>query len=318
MHRFRRPEEPDGFDEAVEDLRAAVAKRMAKKMRGAARRATRAAANGEKEDKSFVDAWKDYKAPFSSAQFRKCGYCELTVANQDGDVEHFAPKSWLQELDDDPASQGEEVAHLSQVRGRKPRLVSTLAYWWRAYEWDNYLLACRNCNSKWKRNLFPVQAAKRANPPTRASREKVLLINPFDGPAPAAHLHFTEIGAVQQKGRSRCGRETIKTCGLDRPSLREVREPIAAQTYETLRLIQGAKTSEETDAHLRALYKDGKDCVQLCGMVRAIVAAESRRLKLGITWNKIEKKFGSGGCNCAMHQAAAAVRPRSRNSAKGR
>ncbi len=55
---------------------------------------------------------------------RACVYCDRNLPGTDrGDVEHFRPKS---------------------------------TYWWLAYRFDNYFLACSACNTAYKGNKFPI------------------------------------------------------------------------------------------------------------------------------------------------------------------
>ncbi|MDQ2687964.1 MAG: hypothetical protein M3Y28_08875, partial [Armatimonadota bacterium] len=61
------------------------------------------------------------KQALMDAQHGKCCYCERVIG-EDGDVEHFRPKAAV--------CQG---AGLPQ---------ETPGYYWLAYDWDNFLLAC--------------------------------------------------------------------------------------------------------------------------------------------------------------------------------
>lgn len=101
------------------------------------------------------DFWKKYKSEFSKMQYGRCGYCETyVISTQPSDVEHYKPKAQVQSLD--PNNLGKELDYLSRVRNRlslKNQTIGT-GYWWEAYEWENYLLACRVYNSGWKRNFF--------------------------------------------------------------------------------------------------------------------------------------------------------------------
>ena len=90
--------------------------------------------------------WKDFKQDLNNAQRGKCAYCEVMIAadRYSGDVEHYRPKNRVDEL--------------TIVKSRrKQQTVWTSGYWWLAYEWRNYLLACGPCNSRFKRNCLPVE-----------------------------------------------------------------------------------------------------------------------------------------------------------------
>ncbi len=128
---FRRPPEPPGFDQRMAPHR---------------RRVEASVEAGERPE--FEPAWRSYKAHFARAQYGKCGYCEaLALATGVGDVEHFRPKGEVSELGDDPETWGRERRGLANVEGRKTRRVSERGYWWLAYTWENWLLACERCNA---------------------------------------------------------------------------------------------------------------------------------------------------------------------------
>ena len=90
-----------------------------------------------------------------------CAYCQDELTHSDrGDVEHFRPKS----LD-----AGGEL----QV------------YWWLAYAFDNYFLACRRCNSPCKSNRFPLAPASlhvRHADRAQLGSEARLLVDPVADP----------------------------------------------------------------------------------------------------------------------------------------
>jgi hypothetical protein len=88
----------------------------------------RRAAGGGPFDDAFWDSIRAYWKPAREPLFRetqwKCAYCEsIKERDREGDVEHFRPKS---------------------------------VYWWLACCYDNYLFACKICNSDWKGNAFPI------------------------------------------------------------------------------------------------------------------------------------------------------------------
>ena len=74
---------------------------------------------------------------------------------------------------------------------------------------------------------FPVQEVPRSKAPDEASVETPLLLNPFFGPEPKENLEFGRLGEVKARNNSPIGFETIRTCGLDRPSMRENRIRLA-------------------------------------------------------------------------------------------
>src|ERR1700741_2123567 len=212
MQRFIHPTEPDGFHKAVDEQRKLLEELFAKgKLGRVARKQPRRPKGGgsvalepptpvesdEELEEHFPDKWSSFKAALSKAQYKKCGYCDgAAIGNADGDVEHYRPKAEIHELHEDPESWGAELDDVANVRGRKTNPVSGLGYWWQAYEWKNYLLACGVCNRKWKRTLFPIGEARDPKGPSRTGGETALLLNPFGEVDPADHLQFGRLGEV--------------------------------------------------------------------------------------------------------------------------
>jgi hypothetical protein len=277
MLHLKRPPRPANFDQEVQGLRAEAEQEI--------RRYREDLALGvEKPPKpNFPNAWGRYKAAFAEAQHEKCGYCEVRViAGFPGDVEHFRPKGELWELPNDPDEWGEQRPSSASVERRKHTVISDLGYWWLAYEWDNWLLSCSACNSGWKESFFPAEPG-RVLPPDPLAPDRPLLLNPFDGPDPAGHLRFGELGEVRPNDDSPWGLETIKTCGLDRPSLRLARMEKAQRAYSLVQQIRTAGADEELDEALRDFRRMGNELFDYAGMVRAILLAET-----GVRWEDLE------------------------------
>ncbi|MBI3273087.1 MAG: hypothetical protein HYZ53_29120 [Planctomycetes bacterium] len=227
--------------------------------------------------------WKRHKSAFIAAQHGKCGYCEVSSLNHPGAVEHYAPKSAIQEL----AAEGAELAPTATVHKRKTRTLCDTGYWWLAYNWDNWLFACERCNSAWKRGLFPIREKRRMLPPRRGMKETPLLLNPFGTVEPSDHLCFSRVGQVSTRDHSDHGDATIQVCGLDRESLRRVREGIAADTYRHVdRLFVGLLERNVRKAHdaVDDLLSLGTETRAHAGMVRSIVRAQ-----LGLPWTDLKR-----------------------------
>ena len=87
---------------------------------------------------------KTVKKALLRAQYEKCCYCEAKfLANSPGDVEHYRPKGAVRQTD----GQGAEYP----------------GYYWLAYDWNNLLVSCEDCNRSHKKSLFPLK-----NPDARA------------------------------------------------------------------------------------------------------------------------------------------------------
>ncbi len=67
---------------------------------------------------------------------RVCGYCGENLTERDFEVDHYRPQKAVAE---------------DEHHG---------GYWWLAYEFENYVLACSTCNNTYKRTKFPLLAGK--------------------------------------------------------------------------------------------------------------------------------------------------------------
>lgn len=275
MIQYTRPDEPDKFRTNLEKDREALRKAYGRRKK----------AVGEKKDTkpAIPDRWGDYKAYFSAAQARKCGYCEgKAVVGAHGDVEHYRPKRAISIL----VNEGRELDHLGNVSGRTGDDLG-VGYWWLAYDWNNYLLSCGNCNQKWKKTFFPVSDIPRTVPPVRGAAERVLLLNPFERKDPVNHLEFFANGEVE--GRTPEGRATVKICGLNRPSLIDAREEkceSADTAVQQLSAALSAQDSEEEVAALFTLHRLGRRKYVYSGVARSMT-----KYRAGMTWREVERRL---------------------------
>ncbi len=213
MIRYERPDPPEDF----QDKSAAVLDDLCKyirEWRGPLETATLPF------DRKF---WSTYTCAFEKAQHWKCGYCERHISRRTRDLEHYAPKAEVTVLS--PASVRTEAPG-GKPTGTPPALCRQPGYWWLAYCWENWLIACKDCNQYWKLNLFPVRDDNHPDcslkPETSGfdlNGAEPLLLNPFFGPDPEDALEFERSGGVLPGGDSPHGPETIRTCGLNRTSL---------------------------------------------------------------------------------------------------
>ena len=191
------------------------------------------------KESDFPNHWGPYKHHFIRWQYNgKCAYCETpVVGGNPGDVEHFRPKAFCQAL----GSAANRDDYGGQPPARKNAGAPTAGYWWLAYAWTNYLLSCNRCNATWKKNQFPIQGT-RARHGGRLSRERALLINPFETD-PEPHFAF-DARTGQIRGLTPQGTATIDVCGLDRRSL------------EVQRATKGAKLQRRYLEYLSALQQN--------------------------------------------------------------
>jgi hypothetical protein len=256
---YERPSEPPDFRASVHDTEQAV------------ERAVRAGLEPE-----FPPLWQPYKSAFAAAQKQKCAFCDRDATDNDPHLDHFAPKSAVFELPDEPGERGREIYDgLPNIRDRKRAREIKPGYWWRAYDWSNFLLVCGSCNSKWKQCFFPVDAEPRQWPPLREIHEQPLLLHPFEDRAPWRCFKVDKIGQIQ--GRNRHGQATIETCGLDRETLRKKRAGIAADARRhAMEYRRGSRYA------LQNLCELGGDERDFAGAVRAIAEQLT-----GKTWEQL-------------------------------
>lgn len=295
MQIFVRPPKPDTFDDHVKDTRKVLDEffrtRAAAVSTPAALPAGTSPPSPTKPD--FPDKWGKFKAAFSKAQNGKCGYCEMAViGGQPGDVEHFFPKGEVWELGEDAETLGSERLALSTVEGRKRKVISEQGYWWLAYDWNNYLLSCQVCNQYWKLSFFPVRNVPRNLPPAKDYKEDALLLNPFNKKYdPCEHLYFDDLGQIGSRNKSPRGLATIRTCGLDRESLRFWRMQNASRAHFLVKdlnvAVENGEQKKIVDV-LRDFWRLGDERFPHSGMVRAIFYQGT-----GMKWSALEQILAS-------------------------
>ena len=190
-----------------------------------------------------IYAHQDVKRALQRAQRRKCCFCESKIGRE-GQVEHFRPKA---------ASQ--------QSKGSK---LIRPGYYWLAYDWDNLFLSCYECNTLYKRYLFPL-----SNPTKRAFHHGIsctieipLLIHPSHD-NPEDFISFRKdvpYPLVNPKGR-----RTIDVLKLDRDELNEARREKLNQllTYrDMVSLEKFLPTDANTQRRLRYMKRVLATCAK--------------------------------------------------------
>ncbi len=277
----QRPAEPDGFQDDVREAEAHL------------RRLIESGQTPEfGSDAILVECHKKVREKhgtvFARAQRSKCAFCECPVGSQYPHLDHFAPKAEehvrSEDPDDWPREIDEEGSLPNVDPGHRNYQVRRPGYWWLAYDWTNYLLACSVCNTAYKKCFFPVRS-KRAEdvPPHRHRWEEPLILNPFDEDEqePWRHFQFDEMGVIQDY--SERGRETAITCGLHRPSLLRMRTSIARRAWRFARTYM---TTREP-AWLRELCDLGNEEAPHAGMVRSIAERAFSEEIPGIRWTHL-------------------------------
>ena len=160
-------------------------------------------------DSSLLEKVKDELTTISS---NKCAYCETGLGHTSfAQIESFRPRGGARGFD---ATGGYASMH----------------YFWLAYEWENLLMACEICDTKYKRDYFPVEdEGKRARIGARGEEllmENALLLDPCRD-NPEEHLEFLQDGTVRDL--SLRGKVTIEIIGLNRQELVNARANAVSQ-----------------------------------------------------------------------------------------
>jgi hypothetical protein len=142
-------------------------------------RTNRFRAAGRFNDRSPI--WSQVKRAYMELQGFKCGFCERRLeksrfGNVEHDVEHYRPKS--------------SVAAWPSERQRRERDINLdfpfgdaadPGYFLLAYHIENYLIACKTCNSALKSNAFPIDGTRdtTGDAPRDLRGERPFLIYPI-------------------------------------------------------------------------------------------------------------------------------------------
>lgn len=214
--------------------------------------------NGNVTSRDFRAYWHedDIRVTLWEHQDHKCCYCERKRdLKRESDVEHYRPKAGI----------AEEANHPG--------------YWWLAYEWTNYLYACKACNQGYKKNHFPLlpNSPRATRPEDNLADEKPAILNPFDdNPEECIGFdwrdtndRFVKATPGDSEGR---GGTTIKLTAINDPKLAEDRGKL-------LLLLQSIAEEMHTGRHLsdqylirrarKAIERETKSDQQFAGFRRA-------------------------------------------------
>ena len=209
-------------------------------------------------------------APF----YGKCAYCEAKIrGTHPGDIDHFRPKLRVTDAKDNVVYLKDKDGNLKQNADGKPILHP--GYFWLAYDWQNLLPSCEECNrpttedapggtakkiKRGKRNRFPVRS-RHAQTPEEVANEVPLLIHPvFDNPRDYLDVD-PKTGVIFSKNQSDRGQSCLDVLKLNE------REDLVKARKRICRLVKGlcsrritAETTEEIDEINSEIqeHKDGK------------------------------------------------------------
>jgi hypothetical protein len=218
-------------------------------------------AEGKGFDYKGKEYWTDLKQFLFWLSDGCCAYCESRVRPTDkGAVEHFRPKAGVTGESDFPG------------------------YYWLAYDFENYLPACNNCNTSGKGNRFPLApGSQRAHDPDSVPHEDPLLLNPFEfdlNEDPRDHFRFVDdtdpkrYGCIE--GIDTYGGISVEVYGLNRRDL--VKDRCAK--YESVRVMIGnsRKFPQTMDQVLRTLSNGHGPLAEYLLVVQAAMRRELNEL----------------------------------------
>jgi len=184
---------------------------------------------------SKSDFWSEVKPIFVAHQREKCAYCErkLTTAPIDWDLEHYRPKGGVDAWT--PPAGLTEPTGCADERG----------YFLLAFDPQNYLVACKPCNTIHKGNFFPVAGNRMilAADVAEARSEDPYILNPLDpnDPPPEQLIGFDGIlpqcMAISPQHRARA-MVTIEVLGLGRAELELPRAKVVMDMWGGLKLLE--------------------------------------------------------------------------------
>ena len=147
-----------------------------KKQHWLERAQARTAANAATSQPAFPSLWGEIKQVYIDLQHSKCAFCEKPLEGRiEQDVEHFRPKGKVT-----PWSPSQGLLDEGLVLTQPADESDEPGYKHLAYHPLNYVMSCKNCNSVFKKNLFPISGVRRtdAKKPPAVSIEKPLLVYP--------------------------------------------------------------------------------------------------------------------------------------------
>ena len=200
---------------------------------------------------SKVYAHDSVKEQMMKDQHGKCAYCEQYKNGDFGCVEHYRPKGGF----------GSPL--------QKP------GYYWLAYDWQNLLFSCSECNTSYKRNLFPLVNENARDIEHRdISNEEPTIINPATTD-PGEHIEFSEF-IIRPKlidgQESLQGKTTIGMFRLnDRKDLKERRRNFWERYQDIHKLLEICHMTQSTDGIeicQRLISEMQSEASEFCGMFK--------------------------------------------------
>lgn len=123
--------------------------------------------------------YKKFRDLLKKTHHGRCAYCDSYIENHPPEVEHYRPKGSVKGGD-----------------GKVPKfsypgagIISHPGYFWLAYEWENLLLSCHDCNCRrahdgsdvvGKQAYFPINGTRAFIPSDIIADEDPLIVNPIN------------------------------------------------------------------------------------------------------------------------------------------
>ncbi len=147
----------------------------------------------------------------------KCGYCETKITSPEiGIIDRYRP--------------------YNGVRDKKE--FHQDLYWWLAFEWDNLVYSCKECN-QYKANYFPIKGIRALSEKDDYENEHRMLLNPYLD-EPSNHLNYLYSDAGHIDALTDEGNQTIELLRLNRTNLIEGRIKARKEIIEAVEsLING-------------------------------------------------------------------------------
>lgn len=197
---------------------------------------------------SSSNVWREYYNLLPDSLKHKCWYCEAEEIRSDMPVDHFRPKS---KVEDDKQHDG---------------------YWWLAFDWQNYRCACTFCNSRrvfnetegGKACRFPLEnPLERAFAPTdqiKLSNERPYFLDPFN-PDDEKLLWFDNDGLPIAKPLATAEQQTkvknsIEIFHLHESRIARARNKVRLEVERQVRKIKDNDDVQAAKAKLRRMVKD--------------------------------------------------------------
>lgn len=149
----------------------------------------------------------------------KCGYCESKIEyTLLGTVDRYRPNNGVREKNE---------YHQD-------------LYWWLAFEWDNLIYACKECN-QFKGNYFPIKGKRALNQNEDYHKEDCMILNPYSD-EPNNHLGYDSTNHGYIDALTDKGNQTIELLRLNRTDLIERRKNARKELLNQIEgLIKGSE-----------------------------------------------------------------------------